>query len=266
MHTPSSRQDLSSTLYEKFKGTKEGQNLQSAVRYERYKPVSMGNSAWEKLLGADVNNLHHLPLTRNLTRTYLDHYAAQEYSEAERELLLATAITHDWAEAITGDISYDEKQDHHEEEEHTILEMLLRESLGEETSLPQEITETIKNRTTKLGQTFNMIERFGYLRTALRAWEERAKLLQQEKSEEELLDNLAWLTSNVFINNIPAILSLSSTYTGISTYLNNKGNLITEAFNSMPRSIFTHTSKPEEEEIKWERAKYLWEKHQEAQK
>ncbi|MDX9971090.1 MAG: HD domain-containing protein [Candidatus Gracilibacteria bacterium] len=119
-------------IFQNFCNSDDGKILNSQVRYERYKPTTVSNERWIKILGADVNNLNHMRLTYGLTRIFLEKQKGK-FSNDEVNILLLTSIIHDIAEAKIGDISYDQKTDSDENEESKIATNLFQTILFEST-------------------------------------------------------------------------------------------------------------------------------------
>jgi len=247
-----------------FSETEYGQRLKENVRYDRYKPEGVSNEEWEKLLGADVNNFKHLRLTYGLARNFLDYPSAgpdTEFSEQEKEDILLTAIVHDWAEAVTTDKPYDLKTKKDEEDELSAFKEMLKDGFKDKENafvfprIQQVLENVISDQTSKLGKAFNAIERAGYLRTGLRAWEVR------NQPNEELQNGLQWLTNNVLTNQIPKMIEYSKTYPAIKDQLSENQAVITEILDNLPENVFENY-KPEERDIKkkqFAEAKEKWE-------
>ena len=225
-----------------------GTVLGNQTRYDRYKPDGLQNSEWERLLGADANNLKHLPLSYGLTRSFISYCINApdfgdeknshmiNFTSEDTEILLLAAISHDWAEAIVGDKMFDLKTDKEEKEERTLHKILSHEIIdGLESNVLSEIMDEANyvsgDRYSKLGQAFNAIERLGYLRTALRAWEQTKKLNQE--SDKILINKLHWLINNVFLNQIKKLLEYSQIYPPVKLYLKNMEKNISETFNGI---------------------------------
>ena len=195
-------------IHRAFAVTEHGQKLARSTRYDRYKPDGITNEKWERVLGVDVNNLKHLQLTYGLTRRFIEYTAnpsrlwqkavsAQaQFTPEEQEDLLLAATVHDWAEAVVGDKMFDLKTRAEEDEELAVLQTMVQNLYRREEAqviilrIDNVINTVIKDRNTKLGRAFNAIERVGYLRTALRAWQ------KSREADEELRTGLQWLTNN----------------------------------------------------------------------
>ncbi len=251
-------------IHRAFAETPMGKALDTKPRYDRYKPESIPPPEWERLLGRDVNNLKHMPLTFELAQSFVKNMTTTDtptdgsdvrFSASEIQIILLTAIVHDWAEAdpSLGDISYDLKLDEHEKKESQILILMLRNQLGGILSLEtlDTVHKTATDKTGKLGEAFNAIERIGYLKTALKAWQEQ-EVDNPYRSTDS--DSLAWLCSNVLANQIPALLKLLPRYEGVRRALDASSPIINRAFENITDSIFNHYPEADREA---QRKKYL---------
>ena len=241
-----------------FASSKYGKKLADEIRYDRYKPKGVTNAEWENLLGVDVNNLKHLRLTYGLTRQFIRHSSDLSSSSKteikeiqltleEQENLLLAAIVHDWAEAIVGDISYDLKTLKEESVEFEELKKIAGDIYGEDNKKLliriNYVTDTIiKDSNTKIGKIFNIIERVGYLRMALRAWQ------KSKEVNDNLKTNLEWMTSNVFLNQISKLIQYSETYPAVALYLEKNTKLINDAFDNLSNEAFSKYNPSEIEE------------------
>ncbi len=266
-------------IHRTFSNTELGQALAKKTRYDRYKPEEdkpeeVKNKEWMRLLGADVNNLEHMHLTHNLTRLFI-HYnenplaswtkpipADAQFNQRESEDLLLTAIVHDWGEAVTGDKMFDLKKDSDEVEELEIMHEISQDLYGggENTELLGRIrtvlTDVLPNRSSKLGKAFNAIERIGYLRTGLRAWDLSHT---QNEEKQELTTGLQWLTNNVLLNQIPALVEYAQLYPAVHAYLTQNSDRISSAFNDLPDSVFDkYKDEINEKRSSFEQAQKSW--------
>ena len=161
-------------IHRSFSDTEFGDKLADNVRYDKYRPDHILKKEWTELLGADVNNLTHMPLTYGLARAFINHTRVHQsdlMNESEEKLLLIAALSHDWAESITTDISFGDKTVLDDEEEQAAFERYLVSFYqGKDFELvDQARREIVFDHDSKLGEILNAIERIGYLRTALRA-------------------------------------------------------------------------------------------------
>jgi 5'-deoxynucleotidase YfbR-like HD superfamily hydrolase len=264
-------------IHRQFADSELGQKLAQEVRYKRYKPESISNKDWCRApLGADMNNLAHMALTAGLAREYLKNQEPDEaLNLADAQILMLAATTHDWAEAVTGDIIFDLKTADDDAKEATIMYQLLKKYLGETFSVQtlSRVYETITDKSSRLGEIFNAIERVGYLRSGLNAWNAGKKMEGEfitefdRTVEKDFKRCLLWLASNVAGNQIPILLKYTEKYHPIAEYISNARERIDNLFSEMPESIFE--SFPEEvmtrveqeqQKQKFQNSKAVWEK------
>lgn len=244
--SPSPQSDhLPMDLHRMFSETPYGQKLEGGTRFGLFQPKDVPNEEWERLLGADVNNLRHLPLSYGLTRRFIQHCqepsavwrepvpAAAQFSTEEAHILELTAVIHDWAEAVVGDKMFHLKTEADEDEESAAFKKLLTDLLsGEQADLAQRlgqiVAEVVEDRSTKLGRAFNAIERVGYLRTGLRAWD-----LHKHTENYELKTHLAWLAYNVTANQTVALVEYAQTYPAVSEFLDENRRRLTDLFTNL---------------------------------
>lgn len=228
-------------VHHAFSATDLGIVLAGQVRYERYKPPEVSNDRWVEVLGADVNNLTHLTLTRGLTRDFAKQARTNQpdlLNTHEELVLEAAALIHDWAEAVVGDITYSDKTTEHENEEIRQLETILNQFSGSDYETTRDLigqaaAEVVFNPDSKLGHIFNTIERVGYVRTALRA--SRHVL---NNTAPDCAEGLRWIVADVFGNHITALLERVSDYAPVHSYLVNTRIDIANAFTVVaPRSF-----------------------------
>lgn len=255
-----------------FTETEYGKRLRENIRFERYKPATVGRDTWEHLLGADVNNLRHMRLTYGLTRKFIDteeHPPRSwkkevpidaRFSEREQEDLLLAAIIHDWAEAVVGDITYELKTTVHEEAERAAFRDILQDIFGTEKTrvlaarIDEVVDAVVNDHTTKLGKAFNAIERIGYLRTCLRAWN------IHKETTGELRSGLEWLANNVLLGQIIPLVRYAKVYPAVEIFLRENSGTITEAFNNMPENVFENYAAEARDDRKkhFEEARIQW--------
>ena len=155
-------------LHQIFAASDFGKTLNGNIRFADFKPVDIDNETWVDVLGDDVNNLHHMPHTHKLVGRFS---VAQCLSEKDATTLLTTAMTHDWGEAIDGDIALPFKTEADEVSEQISFRMIADELLGKYEG--EELSDTVWNVLNKddkeLGDKFRAIEYIGYNTTAMRA-------------------------------------------------------------------------------------------------
>lgn len=216
-------------LYADFAATDHGRRLAENLRFDRFRPDHVSGAEWQRLLGRDVNNLTHLQVTYQLTRGFfrrLDSLRAPaphlQFDYEERRQLLFTALVHDWAEAVVGDISYDQKTSDDEDLEWQILGEMTRD-LGP--AAGAKTLEILQDTDSKLGAAFNVIERLGYFRTADRAWRTADALV-----DTALATNLRWLTQNVLANQGSALCASASEYPPVAEVLAERQATLSDAY------------------------------------
>lgn len=244
-----------------FSDTNNGKKLASEIRYKRYNLNDLSNKDWKNMLGGDVNNLDHIFLTYGISRAFIK-YCPDQFTTEEQENLLLAADVHDWGESVIKDITSDKKTAADEEVELIAIKNIATNIFGqlEDSELLARINfvkETIiKDSSTKMGQAFNAVERLGYLRTGLNAWQDSICI-----DETEIKEGLIWLTNNVLLNQIPKLIEYSEIYPAVKIYLHNTQDIISHAFNNLPNSTFDNYEVGDDRNNsikKYENAKTLW--------
>ena len=242
----------------RLSSTEHGQKLARKTRYKIYNLLEIPSEKWVKDLGVDTNNLKHMPLTYGLGRVFIKYSKEGEYSLADQENLLLACGTHDIAEAITEDITFNAKTKIDEEIEIGLLHQMTTDIFSDVPGLKDRLSiviETIiKDSNSRLGKPFNAIERLGYLRTGLRAFEISPTKKGKQKT------GLKWLTTDVLLNQIPPLIEYSKIYPPVSLYLESQKDSISKAFETLPKSVFKYY--PKEDRIKrkqmYQSAKETW--------
>jgi hypothetical protein len=231
-------------IHKDFSQTKPGNRLANNARWPKYQG-KLNNSEWQKMLGFDINNLEHGRLTYGITRSFIKKTNQSEsklnFNQEEQKLLLLTSLVHDWPEGITkcGDVSYDQRTIQHEKEELAVIEKAITDILGPQSSnISKQIKDILENKNSKLGKTFNIIEKIGYVRTGLISW-------KKSKNTNKNIFNLNCLTKDVVSIHIPELIK-HSYYPPVSHFLKNKQNIISEIFSNMPTSVFDRYNPIEE--------------------
>lgn len=188
-------------IHARFAQSPAGQKLSEAVRFGSFKPETCPRERWIGILGTDVDNLDHMRLSWRLAvgfanfcnshgnRNDLAHFSADDILE-----LGLAACVHDWGEGMTkkGDISKLLKTQADEDEEYRIL-LGNVSKVAKDSGLAIEITGAVKtvllNPDHKLAQAFNVVEKVGYFRTAVRSYEKAHE--QQDRNLKFALRHLA---------------------------------------------------------------------------
>ena len=139
-----------------------GRKLANNIRFGDFKPDYIPNKLWEDLLGDDVNNLRHMPHTYEIARKFSKH------EKIGGMLLRLTAITHDWGEAVVGDIALPDKENMSTADENRAYLDIAWDILGKESHDLLEVPEVLWGEH-KLSEPFKAIEYIGYCQTGLRA-------------------------------------------------------------------------------------------------
>ena len=221
-------------IHEAFAATVHGEVLADKIRYEKYNLAHLTNEEWVGLLGSDVNNLTHMPLTCGLAKSFIHETERIGYprlDEAEQLLLQVAAIIHDQGESIVGDISFGDKTEADEVEERLQFERNLEAfcpgaSFEMKKVIIQARDEVAFDATTKLGRIFNAIERVGYVRTAL-----RASSHAQNETISVATPGLRWIVADVFSNQPVKLIEYTSDYPAVRNYLLAQQDKIKVAFN-----------------------------------
>lgn len=224
-------------IHDKFANSSYGETLNKNVRFSRFKPENVSLNDWVKMLGADVNNLNHLLLTFGLARNFIGSMD-EDLSLEDKRILCLTAITHDWAESVTGDIPFPEKTKNDEKNELKILKHLLYKFLSNE-NYENQIQDkeldrvcNILSGNDELSLIFKTVEEIGYLRTGLNAWRKI-----DTYDNQELNDSLLDLALDVVNHNLAPLIDRSKKYPQLINFLINSSDIISEIILSTPRDI-----------------------------
>lgn len=242
-------------IHQRFAQTEFGQRLQRSVRFERFKPDHVSNDAWQRLLGLDVNNYDHMHITEQLAQHFLQNCRKDpffqgkepQFTEDDEKYISLTARTHDDIEGFAGfrDISFDLKTAQDEKDELATMTVfmqqapvLLSDDPEDQAVLRQhllKVPEILGDKTGVLGQAFNAIERLGYMRTGIRAWQ-----VSQHIPDDVTAAHLQWLASNVLGNQTDTLVTYAAKFYGVKEFLRERNQGITEAFDTMPSSVFLY--------------------------
>lgn len=163
---------MSEQYYKALADTEYGEVLQNNVRFGRFKPSWLANELWVDMLGADVNNYEHMEYTAGITAWYI--YEAERlgepFSRENQSTLMMTAWTHDFAEAIDGDVP-DPHKVHTEEQYEKERQSFLRvaRSVCSTPELMGVVVFPVLYGDIDLARHFRAIEIIGYAETAMKA-------------------------------------------------------------------------------------------------
>jgi hypothetical protein len=262
-------------LHDVYAQTPAGEYLSQRARYDAYRPASTSVEEWQDLLGADVNNLDHMLVTVQVASTFLRLSRMQETpntaspfsTDDENDLLLAAAI-HDWGEGVEGceDIIWRKKTKDDDLRERDAMHIVVQdvaarysddehEKADVLSQLERVADEIVFNRESRLGRAFDAIERVGYLRTAVRSWREQADV-----KNSDMMDTLQWISADVLALHTIPLLSHSQDHFPVLAMLAQNESQISDAFASMPDSIFEMYDEDEKEQMreKFRSAKTAW--------
>ena len=139
----------------------------------RFKDFQDGMTKEEYIgyLGDDVDQSQHMNHTRALTKLFMDHHNRQAPTFSPRDLgiMQLAAQTHDWAEAVVGDIPAPKKTAADGKRESEVYGYIFDELLPIFPEFKEPCKDVIFDKTSRLGRAFNTVEHLGYLMTGLRA-------------------------------------------------------------------------------------------------
>ncbi len=200
----------------RYADSKYGKILDDQLRWKIGIREGTTPDQWRKMFGADVNNLLHLDLSHGLVRTVIRRFKGVELTQDDMEILLLTAQTHDWAEAVTGDKSFIYKNKDDEDEEVGILQAIMEEFIPEDkkSSVPKipQVISALNDKSTLRYRIFNVVENLGYLRTSKRAYEVR------DKFENEQRDSLHALACQAFMTHKPTVIDYSHEFPELAEF------------------------------------------------
>lgn len=232
-------------VQERFGESNYGKILDANIRFQWFKEESISNTAWESLLGPDVNNLRHLNYSYRVARRFVARNHNPDFARdgsvspeavftlREKELFLFTSIVHDWGEAKTGDIQYGTKTDKDEAEEYEMLQQAIYELLPTadteaKTTIGNNVISILSDTDTKLGKAFHTMEQVGYVRTGLVAWERSKHLTDQDQRH-----GLHMLSLNVVGRHIPDLVAHATIYPAVSSFLQAGERRFTEIYENL---------------------------------
>jgi hypothetical protein len=262
-------------MHNRFAQTEFGQRLQQNVRFERFKPAHVSNEEWQRLLGMDVNNYDHMKMTTQVVQHFLQscredpfyrERGKAQFTAEDESKILVTGQLHDLIEGMEGfrDISFDLKTTKDEDDELGKMTEFIPSAAAYLCDDPEDqavltqkllaVPEILRDRTSVCGQAFNAIERLGYMRTGYRAWQ-----VGQRISDEVTASHLQWITSNVLANQTETVLAYAAKYHAVKVFLRERNHGISEAFTTMPASVFSLYGKDEQvQKDKFMEAKARW--------
>lgn len=212
-------------LHQTFSASEYGLLLEGNVRAGRFKPGWLSNAGWVELMGDNANNLHHMPYMHDVTLEFCHLTDADRFS---KRILTVTAMTHDWGEAIVGDIPAPFKTNDDTQIEHEAFKLIANKLLGEEEG--DHITTTVwtvlLHQNPRLGDVFRAIEHFGYTMEGIRAHRlahyithDLIELPYSEPRRADLSRCLAEMAIDFQSNSMPVFAAYSKRYPELQTML-----------------------------------------------
>lgn len=236
-----------------------------------YRPEDVSMYEWQssRILGADANNFKHGALTvgeaRWLMKQQNNSDSEIKFDKDDQEIICAISQMHDTPEGLTkkGDVPYEKKTLQDVKNEELVMGRGIIEALGDSGDnryLAYWVNYYLSEegiKKTIIGEFFNAVEKFGYVRTGLQAWKKSREFIN---SRPILSDNLTLIANNVLINNLPTLIKYSSKYVGIKTYLQIQKDTIDQAFAMDPSYMdkYDDKSKIPGYKIGFERSKSKW--------
>ena len=224
---------ISEVLGEDIEGvvSRYEEELSSVIRYARYM-AGETTSEWEKLLGPTVALKTHGGVTARIVEEFINYDDGRglELSREEGMLMIITGHVHDWGEVIidhqgVGDVSYDQKDDGDVEIERLMFQILL-ETIDSEPSreLINRAYEISIDKELRLGRIFNAVERVGFMRTTLRAY---------EGIEGQRINNWKGLVGNTLSNQIKVLCKYANDYPYVLYLLEENTSAISVMFREV---------------------------------
>jgi len=226
-------ENIATNFFNYFRESQYGQNLKTKIRFGIYKPAEMANEEYTKILGVDTNNLNHMPLCRGIASAFCKN---NEYLPIHTEVLKDANLLHDIGEAFSKDEIKGFKTKEGEKKEiagyQFILDKFAKEKnihLQDYNYLKYLADNVIYNTNTLIGRAFNTIERIGYLRTGLTAFDKS----QDTSYDQKFRANLEWLTLNVVYQEITPLIIRTHGYPAVGNYLQENKKRISNVFDSL---------------------------------
>jgi hypothetical protein len=237
--------------------------LQTLLRYDRYKMPHESRETWVRLLGPDVVSADHPILTAQITFQFTDYNEAHgiTLTKDEKVLFFTTPFVHDTGEIKlehigVGDTSYDQKTQTDEQVELDVFAAITQSISNEQTRelIHRAYYEVAMDRNTKLGKMFNAVEKIGYLQTAIRAY---------EGIQGERVSNWKGLVGNVLSNQVEKLLDYANEYPYVSHMLQEHADQITRMLNvttDLPTVPLDKDGNPSFDRTKLIKAQLAWAK------
>lgn len=251
------------TIFQRIAESSSGALMSTRSRFDSraMKPSWVGTEDWRTLLGDDVNNLYHLSRSVEIVDLYQEldqssspqipsqYPALQTAFGSKYDLLRVVAVLHDIQEALNGDINYHDKNEETERQERFSFMMLSGFLYGDTFSyeMRQELASIIFDRDSELGKEFSIVEKLGYMMTALEAAEVYGNDFKlnhifpaiDEIQIQELRFGIGQIVVNVLPYQIPQLVKAANASRPVEEFLRRNKDRIDNALLVVPgnRSI-----------------------------
>jgi len=210
-------------LYEVFAQSEYGQTLESRSRFNDFKPEWVTSDQWSDLLGDDINNLRHMTHTHNLAKQFC---SMNSIDDETTKLLLTTAATHDFGEAIIGDIALPSKTADDETNEEVAYRFIAGEIYGDKGDALSDEVWSVLSHKVEAGDMFRAIEYVGYCTSGMRAGHV-ANLLSHDLimsefprvQKQQLIGGLMAMNKALEVQSYPILKEYVKKYPGIEYML-----------------------------------------------
>lgn len=250
------------SVYKTYSRTQYGKKLAKRARYDRFRPKDYSVKHWERLLGTDVNNLHHMRQSMRVAQWFIRHENAikpHTFSRREALLLTVTGALHDQAEAVIGDIPYGRKSEYtYNKEKHVLKEYesaFAPRIKGPALILYRYGRDRIAfNRSAqKLPSAFKTVELLGFMRNAVMASQRAREIneatmssagaaylgIQTSLQRTKVVTALERLLAEVLGSGVLGqLINLSARYPSIVEFLQRHRSEITHGFASIKEDTF----------------------------
>lgn len=231
--------------------------LHTLLRYDIFRDSSIESpDVWITLLGPDVDSLTHPEVTVGIAKQFVKNNRIGGFSISDQEEVdvIVASWVHDWGEIIVGDITYENKSQDDEVKEMYAFNEIAKEI--QNADIRRYVTDiyhtVVLNPKTRTGAMFKIIERIGYMETALRAF---------AGVELQKIGNWRGLAGNVLSNQIPALLESRDRYPYVGKFFREKKNSISLMIREVGSAPVPPNAndKPSYDLSRFSRAKDLWE-------
>jgi len=241
--------------------TKFEDQLSGLLRYARFMEQETPQE-WVALLGPDVVGLTHPTVTADITQRFVDFNRehGMDITPEDEILLLTASHDHDWGEIKigelgVGDVSFDQKTEADDRVEIQIFDRVTLDlPKGPAKNLfYRAYYDVAQQKESRLGRSFNAIERLGYLQTAIRSY---------TGVDGKRIANWRGLVGNVLSNQIEKLLEYAIDYPYAAHILEEHAGRIDAMFaGTMAGDIpMDNKGSPSFDQEKFTRAHDTWKK------